>query len=118
MIALETKMELDQITAFERENNDRIWWPFTDYKAFVGSVLKPFKVQPQHEDLKRESEALQEKLGQLVEKRNSCLHQRLPKDWVRTRVRLNEGDLRIVLQEGTRLTKEFYPNNVLARYGL
>ena len=50
-----------------------------------------------------------------VERRNNALTSRLPKDWVRNRVRLSEADLRVVLQEGTRITKEFYPGNVLAR---
>ena len=50
-----------------------------------------------------------------VERRKIALKQRLPKDWVQSRIRLNEADLRIVLQEGARLTKEFYPSNVLAR---
>ena len=115
LVALETKMELDQLESFEREIKERVWKPFADYKIFVEKILGPFKVQPQHNTLRLESEALEAKLAQVVEKRNSTLNQRLPKDGIRNRVRLYEVDLKIVLKEGARMAKEFYSQHVLSK---
>ena len=52
--------------SLQRETKERIWTPYNDYRNFVDNVLKPFKVQPQHNELKNESEALQSRLGEVV----------------------------------------------------
>lgn len=120
LVALETRMELDQLVAFQGELTRQIRKPQDEYKAFVTKTFGPFGVAVTKSDnspyqkLDTECEALLAKLNDSVKKRSDYLNNTLPSG-IRTKIRLTENDLRVVLMQGTLMVQEFYPQKVLAK---
>jgi hypothetical protein len=98
LAALEAKMELDEIDAYQKSMETIICQPQKDFSQFVEACFGPFSAQlsktGQYRQLERESHNLLSSLHEKVEKRRRELQLGLQTS-VKSRVRLSTTDLKV-----------------------
>ena len=120
LVALETAMDLDRLSAVRGDLARQIKMPEEDYEKFVKKYLGPLGVSASptgnnpYAKLKNESRNLQSTLDEKVEKRRNFLGDSLP-GRTKARIRLSEDDLKEVLQQGTAMVQAFYQQEVFPR---
>lgn len=119
LAAFESKMELDELDAFQKWSENYILQPQRDFKQFVEACFGPFSCalnskSGAYKKLERDSSDLLYLLNEKLEKRRRELQVNLPTS-VKCRIKLHTLDLKIVIQHGAHLLERFYPKHVIAR---
>lgn len=99
LAALEAKMELDELDAYQKSMETIICQPQKDFSQFVEACFGPFSAQlsksGQYRQLEREGQNLLSSLHEKIEKRRRDLQLGLQSS-VKTRVRLSTTDLKVL----------------------
>jgi hypothetical protein len=118
LAALEAKMEMDELDAYQKSMESTISQPQKDFSQFVEACFGPFSAQlsksGQYRQLEREGHNLLSSLHEKLEKRRRELQLGLQSS-VKTRVRMNTGDLKAAIQIGAYMLEKFYPSHVIGR---
>ena len=98
LAALEAKMELDELEAYQKSMETIICQPQKDFSQFVEACFGPFSAQlsksGQYRQLEREGQNLLSSLHEKLEKRKRDLQLGLQTS-VKTRIRLCTTDLKV-----------------------
>ncbi|XP_014240941.1 uncharacterized protein LOC106661805 isoform X2 [Cimex lectularius] len=118
LAAFEAKLELDELSAFQHQMEQKIMQPQKDYSQFVSACFGPFSATlarvGAYKSLEREAHDLMTSLQEKLEKRRRDLHTGLPTG-LRTKLKLNTIDLKIAIQQGALMLERFYPSHVFWR---
>jgi len=120
LIALEARMEEEELLAFQDEMSDIITSPLEDYRKFVANTFRPLgvsvnKQQPgPYKDLEEETNNLLNSLQTKVSTRQNQLRLSLPES-TRMRIKLTERELKLALGRGAAMAQGFYPSHVIRR---
>lgn len=120
--AFESKMELDELMAFQQAMQDQILEPKRDFKQFVEACFGPFSAQLDKKsgpfrDLERESRDLLNLLSEKLERRRRDLQTGLSAS-VKNRIKLHPMELKVAIQHGAHLLERFYPEHVIGRLAM
>ncbi|XP_075230474.1 uncharacterized protein LOC142329675 isoform X3 [Lycorma delicatula] len=120
LAAFEAKLELDELSAYQHQVEQKILQPQKDFSQFVEACFGPFscslaRVGP-YKRLEREGQDLLNCLHEKLDKRRRELQSGLAPT-LRAKLRLSQLDLKIVIQQGALMLERFYPNQVMSRWG-
>lgn len=120
LAAFEAKLELDELTAFQHQMEQKIMQPQKDFSQFVTACFGPFSASLArvgvYKSLEREGQDLMTTLQEKLEKRRRELHTGLAAG-LRSKLKLTTIDLKIAIQQGALMLERFYPSHVLWRLG-
>lgn len=118
LAALEAKMEMEELDAYQKSIEAVICQPQKDFQQFIEACFGPFSAQlsksGQYRQLEREGHNLLSSLHEKLEKRRRELQLGL-QSTVKTRVRMNTVDLKAAIQIGAYMLEKFYPSHVIGR---
>ncbi|BET01876.1 Hypothetical protein NTJ_14694 [Nesidiocoris tenuis] len=121
LAAFEAKLELDELAAFQHQMEIKIMQPQKDYSQFVSACFGPFSATlarvGAYKSLEREGHDLMSSLLEKLERRRRDLHTGLSTS-LRSKLKLNTIDLKIVIQQGALMLERYYPSHVLWRLGI
>ncbi|KAL7033342.1 hypothetical protein ACKWTF_007549 [Chironomus riparius] len=121
LAALEAKMELDELDAYQKSTETTITQPQKDFSQFVDACFGPFSAQlsksGQYKQLEREGQNLLSSLHEKVERRRKELNLGLQSS-VKSRIRLCTCDLKVSIQIGAYMLERFYPSHVIGRLAI
>lgn len=122
LAAFESKMELDELMAFQQGMENQIFQPKRDMKQFVEACFGPFSAQLDKKsgpfrDLERESRDLLNLLNEKLERRRRDLQTGLSAS-VKNRIKLHPMELKVAIQHGAHLLERFYPEHVIGRLSM
>ncbi|XP_055603337.1 uncharacterized protein LOC129751698 isoform X2 [Uranotaenia lowii] len=122
LAAFEAKMELDELQAFQHSMETVICQPQKDFSQFIDACFGPFSAQLSksmgpYRQLERECQDLMTSLHEKLEKRRRDLQTGLTTA-VKSRIKLNTMELKIVIQQSAYLLEKFYPSHVIARLSI
>lgn len=121
LAALEAKMELDELQAYQHSMETVICQPQKDYSQFVEACFGPFSAQlakiGPYKNLEREGHDLMASLHEKLEKRRRELQTGLTTA-VKSRIKLNTIELKIAIQQGAYMLERFYPHHVISRLSM
>jgi len=115
LAALEAKMELDELDAYQKSTETTITQPQKDFSQFVEACFGPFSAQlsksGQYRQLEREGQNLLSSLHEKVEKRRRDLNLGLQSS-VKSRIRLSTCDLKVIFLNYLFLLHSFNFTNI------
>lgn len=118
LAALEIKMELDELQAFQQATEKNILQPQRDFNQFVDACFGPFSAQlsksGSYKNLEREARDLLSTLHEKLEKRQRDLQIGLTTS-MKSRIKMNKMELKIAIQQGAHLLERFYPEHIFSR---
>lgn len=122
LAAFEAKMELDELQAYQHSMETVICQPQKDFSQFVEACFGPFSAQLSkavgpYRQLEREGQDLMTSLHEKLEKRRRDLQTGLTTA-VKSRIKLNTMELKIVIQQSAYMLERFYPAHVIARLSI
>ncbi|XP_049281969.1 uncharacterized protein LOC125763166 isoform X1 [Anopheles funestus] len=122
LAAFEAKMELDELQAYQHSMETIICQPQKDFSQFVEACFGPFSAQLSksvgpYRQLEREGQDLMTSLHEKLEKRRRDLQTGLTTA-VKSRIKLNTMELKIVIQQSAYMLEKFYPSHVIARLSI
>uniref|UniRef100_A0A182QS17 Uncharacterized protein n=1 Tax=Anopheles farauti TaxID=69004 RepID=A0A182QS17_9DIPT len=122
LAAFEAKMELDELQAYQHSMETIICQPQKDFSQFVEACFGPFSAQLSksvgpYRQLEREGQDLMASLHEKLEKRRRDLQTGLTTA-VKSRIKLNTMELKIVIQQSAYMLEKFYPSHVIARLSI
>uniref|UniRef100_A0A182NCW1 Uncharacterized protein n=1 Tax=Anopheles dirus TaxID=7168 RepID=A0A182NCW1_9DIPT len=123
LAAFEAKMELDELqVAYQHSMETIICQPQKDFSQFVEACFGPFSAQLSksvgpYRQLEREGQDLMASLHEKLEKRRRDLQTGLTTA-VKSRIKLNTMELKIVIQQSAYMLEKFYPSHVIARLSI
>ncbi|XP_055636132.1 uncharacterized protein LOC129775415 isoform X2 [Toxorhynchites rutilus septentrionalis] len=122
LAAFEAKMELDELQAYQHSMETVICQPQKDFSQFVEACFGPFSAQLSksvgpYRQLEREGQDLMTSLHEKLEKRRRDLQTGLTTA-VKSRIKLNTMELKIVIQQSAYMLEKFYPSHVIARLSI
>jgi len=121
LAAFESKMELDELQAYQHSLETIILQPQKDFSQFVEACFGPFSAQLSklgpYYGLEREAHDLMSSLHEKLEKRRRDLQTGLTTA-VKSRIKLNTMELKIAIQQAAHMLERFYPTHVLARLSI
>ncbi|XP_058129825.1 uncharacterized protein LOC131272187 isoform X2 [Anopheles coustani] len=122
LAAFEAKMELDELQAYQHSMETIICQPQKDFSQFVEACFGPFSAQLSktvgpYRQLEREGQDLMVSLHEKLEKRRRDLQTGLTTA-VKSRIKLNTMELKIVIQQSAYMLEKFYPSHVIARLSI
>ena len=120
LVALEARMEMDELEAFKEQLATVISSPLEVYRKFVANSLRPLSVcvtkagGGPYAQLDREVSGLLASLHDKVDARTTQLRLQLPEP-MRKRIKQSERELKLSLSRGAAMVASFYPEHVIAR---
>ncbi|XP_068087135.1 uncharacterized protein [Anabrus simplex] len=118
LTAFEAKMELDELSAYQHEMEQKILQPQKDFSQFVEGCFGPFSAQlaknGPYRALEKEAQDLMSALHEKLERRRRDLQTGLGVT-VRSKIKLTTVELKIALQQAALMLERFYPTHVLQR---
>ncbi|KAH8278955.1 hypothetical protein KR018_011774 [Drosophila ironensis] len=121
LAALEAKMELDELQAYQHATERVILQPQQDFLQFVEACFGPFSAQISktgpYLSLDREAQDLMSTLHEKLEKRRRELQTALTTQ-VKSRIKLNTKELKIAIQLAAHILEKYYPSHVIGRLSI
>ncbi|EDW81624.1 uncharacterized protein Dwil_GK12174, isoform A [Drosophila willistoni] len=121
LAALEAKMELDEMQAYQHATERVILQPQQDFLQFVEACFGPFSAQLSKTGpylaLDREAQDLMSTLHEKLEKRRRELQTALTTQ-VKSRIKLNTKELKIAIQLAAHILEKYYPSHVIGRLSI
>ncbi|XP_064104875.1 uncharacterized protein LOC135214466 isoform X2 [Macrobrachium nipponense] len=118
LAAFEARLELDELSVYQRETEAVIYKPLIVYTDFVQRCFGPFSgiigKSGNYDRVEKEVRDLSLTLQEKIDRRRRDLALGLPIS-VRSKVKLTTRDLKITLKQATIMIEEFYPSHVLCR---
>ncbi|XP_076160274.1 uncharacterized protein LOC143143176 isoform X1 [Ptiloglossa arizonensis] len=119
LAALEAKLELDELLAFQQETERLITQPQRDFTQFVEACFGPFaanlaKTKDPYKSLEKEAKDLIAVLHEKLDRRRKNLQTGLAMG-LRSKIKLTTFDLKVVIQQGALMLERLYPTHVFAR---
>ena len=120
LVALEARMEMDELEAFKEQLANVISSPLEVYRKFVANSLRPLSVSVTktgggpYAQLDREVSGLLASLHEKVDARTKQLKLQLPEP-MRKRIKQSERELKLSLSRGAAMVASFYPEHVIGR---
>lgn len=120
LAALEAKMELEELTAYQSSMENIIMQPQKDFSNFVESCFGSFSTQlsktGQYKILEKEAQDLMTVMHEKLEKRRRELQTGLSVT-VKSKIKLLTNELKIALQQGALMLERFYPAHIYPKLG-
>ncbi|XP_043653946.1 uncharacterized protein LOC122620516 isoform X1 [Drosophila teissieri] len=121
LAALEAKMELDELQAYQHATERVVLQPQQDFLQFVEACFGPFSAQISktgpYLSLDREAQDLMSTLHEKLEKRRRELQTALTTQ-VKSRIKLNTKELKIAIQLAAHILEKYYPSHVIGRLSI
>ncbi|XP_022219927.2 uncharacterized protein LOC111072385 isoform X2 [Drosophila obscura] len=121
LAALEAKMELDELQAYQHGTERVVLQPQQDFLQFVEACFGPFSAQISkigpYLSLDREAQDLMSTLHEKLEKRRRELQTALTTQ-VKSRIKLNTKELKIAIQLAAHILEKYYPSHVIGRLSI
>ncbi|KPU80844.1 uncharacterized protein Dana_GF16043, isoform B [Drosophila ananassae] len=121
LAALEAKMELDELQAYQHATERVVLQPQQDFLQFVEACFGPFSAQISktgpYLSLDREAQDLMSTLHEKLEKRRRELQTALTSQ-VKSRIKLNTKELKIAIQLAAHILEKYYPSHVIGRLSI
>ncbi|XP_048507153.1 uncharacterized protein LOC105689462 isoform X2 [Athalia rosae] len=119
LAALEAKLELDELLAFQQETERLITQPQRDFTQFVEACFGPFaanlaKTKDPYRALEKEARDLVAVLHEKLDRRRRDLQTGLGVT-IRSKVKLTASNLKIVIRQGALMLERLYPSHVFIR---
>ncbi|XP_054282157.1 uncharacterized protein LOC128999597 isoform X1 [Macrosteles quadrilineatus] len=121
LAAFEAKLELDELTAYQHQMEQKILQPQKDFSQFVEACFGPFSATlartGPYKTLEREAQDLLTCLHEKLDKRRRELSCGLAPT-VRAKLKLTRLDLKIAIQQAALMMERLYPGGVCSRWGI
>ncbi|XP_050538538.1 uncharacterized protein LOC126903976 isoform X2 [Daktulosphaira vitifoliae] len=121
LAALEAKMELDELNAFQQLMEQKIHQPQKDFAQFVEVCFGPFSAHlaknGAYRVLEKESQDLMSTLQDKLERRLRELQTGLSAN-LRSKIRLSSNDLKVTIAIASKMLEFWYPRHVIIKLSI